>query len=262
MLLLIFTSMFFILSKILFYAVMPITWIIIFLLIAVFSKKDTRKRRALIISTILLLFFTNPFLCNEAWLLWEQPPTPMKNLPKYDAAIILTGFTNQEKSPHDRVYTSRGADRVLLPLRLYKEGYVKKIVISGGSGSLTRKYSTEAIEVKKILMLAGIPEQDILYEDQSRNTHENAQFVKKLLAGHPDLKKSLLVTSAFHIRRASGCFTKEGIPHDVFSTDFYTHDRSFTPDNLLVPQETSLYQWQKLLHEITGFIVYRLMGYA
>jgi uncharacterized SAM-binding protein YcdF (DUF218 family) len=254
--------MFFVLSKILFYVVMPLTWIIIFLMVAVFTKKERTRKKALITSTVLLLVFSNPFLSNEAWLLWEQPPTPMAHLEKYDAAIILTGFTSQEKSPHDRVYTGKGTDRVLMPLRLYKEGYIKKIIISGGSGSLTRKHSSEALEIKKILRQSGVPSEDILYEDQSRNTHENAQFTKQLLTGYPELKKLLLVTSAFHMKRAAACFKKEGIMADVFSADFYTTDRSFTPDKLLIPQEVYLYHWQKLLHEITGFIVYKIVGYA
>ncbi len=241
---------------------MPLTWILVFLLIAVFTKKENLKRRALIVSSVLLVFFTNPFLCNEAWLMWEVPTKPIKDLPKYDAAIILTGFTNQQKSPHDRIYAGKGADRVLLPIRLYKEGYVRKIIISGGSGSLIQKYSTEAVEVKKLLMLSGVAAQDILYEDKSRNTHENAQFTKKLLAAQPDLKKLLLVTSAFHMRRAKGCFKKEGVNVDTFSTDFYTTDRSFFPDKTILPQEGALYQWQILFHEILGYIIYSLVGYC
>lgn len=254
--------MFFIFSKILFYVAMPITWVLVFLFIALFSKKERLKKRALLITATLLVFFTNPFLTNEAWLLWEQPPTPFNKLTKYDAAIILTGFTSQQKSPHDRIYTGKGADRVLLPIRLYKEGYVRKIIVSGGSGSLVQKYSTEALEVKKLLLLSGVTEADILYEDKSRNTHENAQFTKKILITQPDLKKLLLVTSAFHMRRAAACFKKEGITTDTFSTDFYTTDRSFSFDKLIVPQEFCLYQWQILFHEILGYLTYLLVGYC
>lgn len=254
--------MFFILSKILFYVAMPLTWIIVCLALALFSKREKLKKRALVLATGLLLFFTNPFFCNEAWLAWEVPPTPLSKVPHYDAAIILTGFTNQQKSPHDRIYPSKGIDRALMPLRLYKEGYVKKIIISGGSGSLIQKYSTEAVEVKKLLMISGVPETDILYEDKSRNTHENAQFTKQLLAGQPQLKKLLLVTSAFHMRRAKACFEKEGVNVDHFTTDFYTTDRFFTLDKLLIPQEVYLYQWQILFHEILGYITYRIVGYC
>jgi uncharacterized SAM-binding protein YcdF (DUF218 family) len=253
--------MFFILSKILYYLAMPITWILAALLVAVFAKKQTRKNKGLIATLILLLFFTNPFLINEALLLWETPPTPIRSVGNYDAAIILTGMSNQEKSPHDRMYVGSAADRVLHPLHLYREGRFQYFVISGGSGSLRRTYSTEAAEIKNLLVRAGIPDSLILVEEQSRNTYENAQFTARLLQEHPQLKKLLLVTSAFHIRRAKGCFDKAGVPTHTFATDFYTSDRAFTPDRLLVPQEASLYKWQKLIHEMLGYAIYKAMGY-
>lgn len=210
----------------------------------------------------MLLFFTNPFIANEAWLLWEEPPTPFPKLQRYDAAIILTGITNQDKSPQDRIYTNKGADRVLQPIHLYKKGYVRKIIISGGSGSLFKKVSSESAEFKSILVCSGIPANDILLEEKSRNTHENAVFTKALLNQHTELKKLLLVTSAFHMRRATGCFEKQGIQSDQFSVDFYTKDRSFSPVDLVVPQEYSLYLWQKLFHEMLGYIVYQIAGYC
>jgi uncharacterized SAM-binding protein YcdF (DUF218 family) len=254
--------MFFFLSKILFYFVMPLTWILAFLFYALFTKIEKRRKKALTIATALVVFFTNPFFVNEAWLIWERPATPYAALHKYDAAIILTGITNGDKSPKDRVYTNKGADRVLQPIRLYKEGYVKKIIISGGSGSLSKKANTESSDLKKILVCSGVPDSDILLEEKSRNTHENALFTKALLNKHPEYKKLLLVTSAFHIRRAFGCFKKEGIHADAFSVDFYTTDRSYSFASLIVPQEYCLYLWQKLFHEILGYLVYDIVGYC
>lgn len=241
--------------------VMPLTWILICLAFALFSKKENRRKKALVLTAVLLLFFTNPFIVNCAYLGWECPPTSFNSLQRYDAAIILTGFTGQDKSPHDRVYTNKGADRILLPLRLYKEGYFKNFIITGGSGSLLKKHSTEADELKQILLHAGVPEQNIFIEDKSRNTHENAQFSKRLLEKHPAFQQLLLVTSAFHMRRAKGCFAKEKIMADSFPADFYSSDISFTPDRLLIPQESALYLWQRLLHEMLGYITYKAAGY-
>jgi uncharacterized SAM-binding protein YcdF (DUF218 family) len=53
----------------------------------------------------------------------------------------------------------------------------------------------------------GFPAQDILIENRSRNTWENAEAVQKLLPG----KTIVLVTSAFHMRRAVGMFKKQGL---------------------------------------------------
>lgn len=241
---------------------MPLMWILVVLLYALFTRHQTRRKQALVTATVLLLFFTNPFVSNEAWLAWEHPPTPMSQLQQYDAAIILTGITNQDKSPKDRVYIRRGADRVQHPLQLYKKGYVQKFIISGGSGSLSPKESTEAALLRHLLLNAGVPDTDIVTEEQSRNTHENAVYTKAVLQQHPEFQKLLLVTSAFHMRRAAACFQKQGIAADMFSTDFYTTDRSITFEQLVIPQEVHLYHWQKLFHEMLGFMVYKLMGYC
>ncbi|MEI6946523.1 ElyC/SanA/YdcF family protein [Paraflavisolibacter sp. H34] len=253
--------MFFVLSKLLFFLVMPITLLLACFLISFFTKKEKARKTSLALGIGLLLFFTNPFLANEAWLWWEYPPVPVSRVPQYDAAIILTGVTSQNKSPHDRIYTHKGADRLLHPLQLYKEGRVKKFIITGGSGSLGQTYSTEAAEFKKILLQSCVPAEAILVEDKSRNTHENALFTRKLLQQQPQLKKLLLVTSAFHMRRAEGCFKKAGIRADVYPADFYSADRDFSLYYLL-PQETSLAHWQKLFHEILGYVVYKVVGYA
>ena len=254
--------MFFILSKILYVLVAPLTWIVLALIVALFSKNVRRKRIALITATTLLLLFTNPFLSNEAWLLWEHPPKPVASLPQYDAAIIFTGLTNQDKTPHDRIYTNKGADRVLHTVQLYKMGKCNKIIVSGGMGSLRDKFETEAASLKRILLFAGVPDSAIILEERARNTYENAQFTKQLLIQHPELKKLVLVTSAFHMRRSAACMKKASVTADTFPADFYTSDRTFTLDRMIVPNEYTLFMWQKLLHEITGYLTYKLMGYC
>lgn len=255
--------MFFIFSKILGYVLTPIAWILFVLLFAVFTKNEKRRKRALAAATILVFFFTNPFICNEAWLLWEQPPTPINQLRDYDAAIILNGgLTNYEKSPHDRVYSGKDADRELEPLQLYRKGIVRKIIISGGPKVDAKDYLTESAGVRQILLNACVPANAILIEDSSRNTHENAKFIKYLQMQHPELQKLLLVTSAFHMKRAISCFKKEGLQVDPFSTDFYSHNRSFAIDDLLIPSENYLVNWQILIHEIIGYIMYRMAGYC
>jgi len=254
--------MFFILSKILYFLLAPLIWILIALFIALFTKKEKRRQRALLVATVLLLVFTNPFISNEAWLLWERGPKPIAEMPSYDAAIILTGLTELSKSPHDRVYTNKGADRVLHTIQLYKLGKCRNIIVSGGTGSLKERFAPEAVGLQKILLNAGVPDSAILLEDKSRNTYENAQFTKKLLDKHPDLQKLLLVTSAFHMRRSEACFQKAGVQADTYPADFYTYDRTWDLDKLIVPNEKVLFHWQKLIHEIAGYLIYKVVGYC
>jgi uncharacterized SAM-binding protein YcdF (DUF218 family) len=240
---------------------MPITWILGFILYGLLTKNQKRGRVFLWLSLGLLLFFSNSYIINEAWLLWEYEPVPVKKVKQYDAGILLTGFTSLEKSPHDRVYTNKGADRLLHTVMLYKTGHLNKILVTGGSGSLRKIYASEAAEVKNLLLLSGVPSADIILEDKSRNTYENAQFTKKLLLNHPELKRFIIITSAFHMRRSTACFGKAGIQHDVFPTDFNSADRLLRFEGF-IPAESALADWHKLFHEISGYLIYRVIGYC
>jgi uncharacterized SAM-binding protein YcdF (DUF218 family) len=254
--------MFFLLSKILFYIALPVVWLVGLLLYAVFTKKKRGRNLALKVAAILTVVLTNPFVINEALLAWELPPKTLAQVPVSDAGIILTGITSLDKSPHDRVYVERGADRVLHTLWLFREHKIRQIIISGGSGSIKSVYSTEAAELKKILLQAGVPEKLILLEDKSHNTHENALFTAQLLQKHPGIQSLVLVTSAFHMRRAAACFRVAGLNPVVFPADFYSIDRSFYPLNLMVPSASAFAKWHVLLHEILGFITYKVLGYC
>ena len=53
----------------------------------------------------------------------------------------------------------------------------------------------------------GIPENDIIIENKSRNTHENAFYTAQLFEKNGFSKSNnLLITSSMHMRRAQACF--------------------------------------------------------
>ncbi|UOQ70553.1 YdcF family protein [Hymenobacter cellulosilyticus] len=166
-----------------------------------------------------------------------------------------------QKSPHDRVYLSEGADRVTHTLWLYRAKRIRRIIISGGSGSLREVAHTEAQDIATLLRLAGVPSQDILLEERSRNTRENALYTKQLLAQHPDIKTLVLVTSAFHQRRALGCFAKVGLYPTSFPVDFRTEDRGPRSITYWLPDAAALGRWSHLLHELLGYVTYKVLGY-
>ncbi|MFN3315175.1 MAG: YdcF family protein [Raineya sp.] len=252
--------MFFILSKTLFYLLMPLTWILACLLLSLFSKKPTRKKLFFRIGLGLLLFFTNPFFINEALLAWEMPPTEIAKLKTYDVGIVLTGVSNAQREPKDRLYLNKGGDRLLHTLQLYKMGKIRKILISGGH--YLEDDIHEGKEMKNLFVLAGIPESDIVLEEKSLNTRENAQFSAQILKEQFLGKSYLLITSAFHLRRAKACFERANIQADVFSVDFYSQTRTWLLSHWLAPNEKSLYYWYVLIHELLGYAVYKAVGYA
>ncbi len=243
---------------------MPLVIISVLLLFAIFLRKQSKwKSRCLKVGIGLFFFFTNNFVTNEVVKWWEIPATPYASMQKkYEYGILLTGVARSEMEPDDRIYLGRGGDRVMQTLQLYKLGFIKKILISGGNGKLKEVKKQEADVLADLLLLMGIPQTDILIENKSRNTHESAVEVNKLFRDQIKPEECILITSAFHMRRSRACFIKEGWNVDTFSTDFISHPRRFSPDETIIPQEEALGNWHILVREWTGMIAYKLMGYV
>ena len=254
--------MFFLLSKLLDFVLLPAVWLLVLLLAALLTRRPARRRGLLLATLILLLLGTNPALLNEALLAWEWPPVRLRELPpRADAAVLLTGITSVSKSPHDRVYLHEGADRLTHALWLWRAGRVRYILVSGGSGAVLKKAHTEATDLITLLRLAGIPDSVLIKEDLSRNTRENALFTRRIVQARPALDTLILVTSAFHQRRALGCFAQVGLHPQPFPAGYFSTDRAATPDYWLVLDPQALGRWSLLLHEISGYVVYRALGY-
>jgi uncharacterized SAM-binding protein YcdF (DUF218 family) len=253
--------MFFILSKTLYVLFLPLFWIVTLLLFSLFSKNSQRKKRLFITGLALLLFFSNEFILNQALRIWEVPATEISKVGQYDVGIVLTGIASYGQEPRDRVYLDKGSDRVLHTLQLYRLGKIKRILITGGSGRLSGDTISEASELLQVFLLCGIPSSDLIVEGLSVNTRENALFSKKILEQNKINDKALLITSAFHMRRARLCFLKVGLNPDIFSTDFYSHKTVYTLAELIFPSEKALSRWTILFHEILGIIAYKAAGY-
>lgn len=66
---------------------------------------------------------------------------------------------------------------------LYHQGYAPKILFTGGLGRNTEGLlpEPEAVRFAKVAMACGVPEEDIILEDKSRNTKENIDFTRAIL---------------------------------------------------------------------------------
>lgn len=169
--------MFFYLSKVLSFIIMPYTQMCLWFILALFIKRISLKRKFLLLGIIYLLFFSNRFIVNEALLLLEVAPTPYASVEDtYDVGIVLGGVTNSAKTPRDRVYFSKGADRITHAFQLYELGKIKKILVTGGTGNIINTTYREADNLYEFLILCGVNPEDILLENNARNTYENAKY--------------------------------------------------------------------------------------
>ncbi|MGZ4118140.1 MAG: YdcF family protein, partial [Bacteroidia bacterium] len=158
--------MFFIFSKLLSFIITPIIWIIILFVISIYSKKERRRKRSFAWALGLLLFFSNSFIFDECIRMWEIPATKYENLKVYDAGIVLGGMAAYDQS-FQRAQFYRGADRLIQAVELYRKGIIKKIIFTGGSGSILHSEIKEGNFINRYLLYFGIPQKDFLIESES-----------------------------------------------------------------------------------------------
>ncbi len=258
--------MFFVLSKILDFLLQPISWIFIAILYYAFARSVKHKKYSILFITTTLLLLSNGKITSYFYSLWEVPNQP---IPKkaYKYGVVLTGGIIQNDGMiKPEIHVGQEADRLIQAAQLYKMGVIKHIVISGGNvsikGQLLNDYTQESQKSAKLLQIIGIPDSSIIIEVSSRNTHENALFTKKLLDSLGNKEPFLLITSAYHMKRSSACFSKLNMSHECFSAVKKGKDASPGILSDFVPDEHYFYLNAQLIHEIVGFYIYKIMGYC
>jgi len=176
----------------------------------------------------------------------------------YDAIVVLSGMTHLSISTENQIEFSGAADRILKAVELFKQGKADSLILSGGSGALFGDSLSESQLLKNFVIMMGVPSERVHVEANSQNTYQNAvesaKIIKKL-----GFTKILLVTSAFHMFRAHGCFNKVGIDVDLFPVD-YIAQREVQDFRDFLPSSGSLNLVSTAIHELTGIVAYLLTG--
>jgi len=255
--------MFFFLSKVLAFVLSPFTWLFVGLLYLLRKTWYSPFRRLVLGILVATYLFSNGFLVDEVVRAWEYESEDIyQGTQTYDLAIILGGMGHVDQR-QDKFDFGFSADRLLQPLDLYKKGRIKKLMITGGSGSISNPEDKEAPYIRRYLLNLGIPDSAIIIEPDSRNTRENAVNSKRLLDSLHFKGSILFVTSSFHMRRSLGCFHKAGFTGLVpYATNRFTGPRKFQVDYCFIPSLEAFSKLELILHEMAGYVIYKIRGYA
>lgn len=254
--------MFFFLSKILAFLITPYTWFFVALLILLKKVWNTPFKKFVLVLTVLVYVFSNSFLVDELVRAWEYEDDDiyLKDT-HYDLAVVLGGMGRVDERQQRFDFTCSG-DRLFQTLPMYYKGRVGKILISGGSGSISHPSHREASYVKKYLESIQVPDSNIIIENNSKNTYENAVFTKHILDSMQFKGSVLLVTSSFHMRRSLAIFKKAGYQNITpYVTNKFTGKRKFEFDYCFLPNAEAITTFNLIIHEIVGYITYKLKGY-
>lgn len=111
----------------------------------------------------------------------------------------------------DAIVAISGGDTVARTdeaISLYKKGWGSKLIFSGAAADTSGPSNAEVMERQAIR--AGVSTSDIVTESISKTTTENATETSNIFAEH-HIKSAILVTSAYHERRAILEFDKRAL---------------------------------------------------
>ncbi|WP_316768769.1 YdcF family protein [Pedobacter frigiditerrae] len=244
--------MVFVLSKILLFLLKPLVWVIFLFVLAICTKNFKRRKRLLITGLVLLVLFSNSFIVGKFFNLYESPYPPDQ---KVDVGIVLGGFSNINER-NNKIKFGWAGDRLFQAISLYKSGGINKILVTSGSANLIDKTVKEGDLVFDYLKQIGIPEADILIENQGRNTIENASLSFLLIKKINTDAKVMVITSAWHIPRARIAFSKYFKKVAFYPTN-YIGKTSYDFSNYVIPSAEALSNWELLFKEWIGLLVDR-----
>jgi len=242
----------FILSKLLLFAILPLTWVIVLLIWALITKNSRLRGKLLFTGLILLYLFSVPLLLNTYARLWRYPAAQLKQNNVYSCAIILGGFGSEKQDSSG--YFNSASDRFIQGVKLKTTNQVSHILVTGGNASINPDGFSEGRWVQNQLKALNVADSIVLIEGQSRNTIENAAYTKRLLAARHLPPPYLLVTSDFHMRRAMLIFKKSGINVVPYPCHYIAGVDKQGLYSLLPSAET-LHYWELYSKEIVGYVV-------
>ena len=190
----------------------------------------------------------------------ERFPAP-KILPaKLDGIVVLGGAISLGVSA-DRgsAQLNQHGERMISFADLARRYSDARLIFTGGSGSRGDQENRESDFAPALFEKLGIERDRIMFERNSRNTHENAVFTKA--AARPrDGEVWVLVTSALHMPRTMGVFRRIGWSMLPYPVDYLTgghlkFDMGFEFLRSLDLVSLGVHEW-------IGLAAYRLLGWS
>lgn len=201
-----------------------------------------------LLSTPLVASFLNHSLAFH-------PALKSADLSHYDAsAIVILSSERYRKAPEygDDTLGNNSLLRVRYGAYLHRQTSLP-IIVSGGIVYGNKGKSLAQVMADSLNNDFNINE--IIREERSKTTEENAHYTKVLL-DQLGIETVFLVTNSIHMPRAVASFEREGITVIPAPTIFIKNERPWY--TLTIPTANDLHNSRQALHEWLGLIWYRI----
>tara|TARA_B100000212_G_scaffold341629_1_gene325361 strand:+ start:688 stop:1386 length:699 start_codon:yes stop_codon:yes gene_type:complete len=228
------------------------------LLVFIFRKKAKFVYSAL----SLLIIFSNGLFADILWRLLEYPWQRLDYslVAPSDGIVVLSGGRHLPLG-NTEIIEWHDPDRFFAGINLYKANKSNRLIFTGGINPLTSDLPPEGDIYIKEAVSMGVPKEDLFTTNPVNNTFQEAKAIKQLLNDEIPLirKRIILVTSAFHMKRAKKVFESEGISIQPFPVDFRSQKNflsSLRNPLKWMPSSSHLNKSSSAIREIIGRIIY------
>jgi uncharacterized SAM-binding protein YcdF (DUF218 family) len=242
----------------------PHTLLFLWACVALFGlwrRRKEAKRRLwpLVVPLLALAVLSTPAVAFCALLSLESYAPPLEERPADAAAIVVfAAGVYPPEGPRLRPRMDEDSmDRCLTAARLYRQSPCP-VLVSGGKVEEDTPGPSYAAVLGEFLEQLGVKRSDLVLEENSRTTYENAVESARLLSER-HINRVVLVADAVDMRRAASCLRKQGIavvpaPCHFRATGF--HPSLFT----FLPSPGGAAGFQRAWHEWLGMAWYWVRG--
>ena len=238
--------------------ILPLLISPLFLFIALsFFYSFTLRLKVLFLSTVAISILSTPM---TAHLLWDELESEYtlkipKEMINADAIVVLSGNNADPiKTEEGFIFQWDDPDRFFGGIALFKAGKAPTLVFTGGKLPWDESNQTEGDYLKGEAISQGVPEDHILVTQAVQNTAQEADAVRALFDDEDT--KIILVTSAFHMPRATSLFEAEQLIVIPYPVDFKSINGERTIMSF-IPSTGGLNGTFNALREFLGRLYYR-----
>lgn len=175
------------------------------------------------------------FFYNAGWILdYTQAPR------RSDVIIVLGGGPPQ---------------RVQRAVQLFREGFAPLILASGGA--IYNPWSDQAQEMAKQAEAMGVPARDVILENHSQSTYQNATYTLEVMKAH-HFRSAIVVSSDYHMLRAAFDFTRVYLGSGIRLTYCAAPDSVFHPGHWWTSHasvQTTISEYEDLAASIIFYLL-------
>lgn len=223
-------------------------------------RSRSLKMATVLLGLLALLSMPLTGFLAQGSLEWSYPPGKPEPSAADTIVVLAGGLVVDDDAGTQYRLSDSTLQRCVFALRAYRHAGGCRMVLCGGKVDPSTPGPTLAAAMRDFLIEAGVRSDDLILEERSRTTYENALYSREFIGGERVRDTQIwLVTEATHMRRALGCFRAQDIAVVAAPCDHHAWREDFTVGSV-IPSVGGVSRVSQAAHEWIGILWYWLRG--